>query len=291
MNIAFSTNAYKQTTLEAAIDSIASLGYQGVELMADVPHAYPPDMPPDRIVRIRQQLAARGLRLSNVNAFTLFAQGDTYHPTWIEDDLRLVAARIRHTQDVIRMTAALFDPTSGGGDKAGKPTISLQPGGPQGSISRETALNRYELGLRECLPLAEELGVILLIEPEPGLLIQHSHECVEFLRRMSHPNLKMNCDLGHFFCVEEDPAEVIRACAPWIAHVHLEDIKENRVHQHHIPGTGAMDWPAIFQALRDIHYTGWLTVELYPFESTPEQAARQAYAFLQQFSAGHYQIH
>ena len=40
MKLAFSTNAYKQTTLEAAIDSIASIGYTGVELMADLHHAY-----------------------------------------------------------------------------------------------------------------------------------------------------------------------------------------------------------------------------------------------------------
>jgi sugar phosphate isomerase/epimerase len=283
MKLAFSTNAYKQTTLEAAIDSIASVGYQGVELMADVPHAYPPDMPEERIGRIRDQLVARGLRLSNVNAFTLFAQGDTYHPTWIENDLRDVAKRIRHTQDVIRMTAAIAGtgaPAAGGGGGA---TISLQPGGPLGSIARDTALRRFEAGLQECLPLAQQHNITLMIEPEPGLLIQHSHECVEFLERINHPNLRMNCDLGHFYCVEEDPATVLRTCAAWIAHVHLEDIKENRVHQHHIPGTGAMDWRSIFDALRETSYGGWLTVELYPFESTAEEAARQAWTYLQAF--------
>jgi sugar phosphate isomerase/epimerase len=106
---------------------------------------------------------------------------------------------------------------------------------------------------------------------------------VEFLQQINHPNLKLNADLGHFFCVEEDPAEVIRTCAPWIAHIHLEDIKENRVHQHRIPGTGAMDWEAIFAAVRAIDYTGWLTVELYPYEDTAEDAARKALAFLRRF--------
>src|SRR5947199_10277253 len=101
MLIAFSTNAYKQTTLESAIDSIAAIGYQGVEIMADVPHAYPPDMPPERVARVKAQIAAKKLQVSNVNAFTLFAKGDTYHPSWIEDDLRLVAQRIEHTKHVI----------------------------------------------------------------------------------------------------------------------------------------------------------------------------------------------
>src|SRR4051794_28317459 len=217
MKLAFSTNAYKKTTLEAAIESIASLGYAGVELMADVPHAYPPDMPAARVAAVRELIARRGLAVSNVNAFTLFAIGDTYHPTWIEDDATLVAKRVAHTLNAIRMTAAV-----------GGKTISLQPGGPQGSVGREVALARYEAGLRECLPLAEQLGITLMVEPEPGLLIQHSWECVEFLRRVNHPSLKMNCDLGHFYCVDEDPATVLRECAESIAHVHLEDIKENR---------------------------------------------------------------
>jgi sugar phosphate isomerase/epimerase len=272
MKLAFSTNAYKKASLESAIDSIASLGYSGVEIMADIPHAYPPDMPADRIARIREQLAARRLIVSNVNAFTLFANGDTYHPTWIDNDLHRVIERVRHTQNTIRMTAEL-----------GGKTISLQPGGPLVSVPRDVALRRYEAGLMECLPIAEEHGITLMVEPEPGLLIQHSQECVEFLRRVDHPNLKMNCDLGHFFCVGEDPAEVVRSCSQWICHIHLEDIRENRVHQHLIPGEGAMDWQAIFDAIRGIGYTGWITVELYPYETTAEDAARKAFKFLQPY--------
>jgi sugar phosphate isomerase/epimerase len=270
--LAYSTNAYKQTTLENAIDSIAKLGYAGVEVMADVPHAYPPQMPGQRVASVRGQIEHLGLRVSNVNAFTLFALGDTYHPTWIEDDPALVTKRIEHTRNVIRMTAAL-----------GGRTISLQPGGPQGRLDRETALSRYEAGLRECLPLAREKGIVLMVEPEPGLVIQHAQECVDFLKRVNDPNLKMNCDLGHFYCVEEDPATVLRECADFIAHIHLEDIKENRVHQHRVPGEGAMDWAGIFQAIRDIQYEGWVTVELYPYESTAEEAGRKAIEYLRRF--------
>jgi len=278
MNLAFSTNAYKLTTLEAAIDSIASLGYAGVEIMADIPHAYPPNMPADRLARVKAQIEKLNLRVSNVNAFTLFALGDTYHPTWIENDPALIAQRITHTLNSIRMTHAL-----------GGKTISLQPGGPQGTLDRDAATQRFADSLSQCLPLAQQLGVTLMVEPEPGLLIQHSWECIEFLQKINHPNLKMNCDLGHFYCVDEDPAKVLRDCAPHIAHVHLEDIKENRVHQHHIPGTGAMDWPEIFAALKETGYTQnpnhWITVELYPYESTAEQAAKQAFEFLKPFTS------
>ena len=56
LKLAYSTNAYKQATLEEAVESIARIGYAGVELMADVPHAYPPEMGEERIGRLRAQL-------------------------------------------------------------------------------------------------------------------------------------------------------------------------------------------------------------------------------------------
>jgi sugar phosphate isomerase/epimerase len=78
----------------------------------------------------------------------------------------------------------------------------------------------------------------------------------------------MNCDIGHLFCVGDDPAAVIRNHAEHIAHVHVEDIGKNRVHQHLTPGKGVIDFAEIFRALDDIRYEGWTTVELYPYETT-----------------------
>src|SRR3982750_4624755 len=95
--LAFSTNAFKKHTLQEAIDAIASIGYRGVELMADVPHAYPPMFDQARRKSVKQQIRHLNLTVSNVNAFTLFACGDTYHPTWIEDDASLREKRIQHT--------------------------------------------------------------------------------------------------------------------------------------------------------------------------------------------------
>ncbi len=74
----------------------------------------------------------------------------------------------------------------------------------------------------------------------------------------------------------EDPAHVIRTLSSEIAHVHLEDIGSNRVHQHLTPGRGAMDFTAIVTALDDIGYSGNVTVELYPYESSAAGVARAA---------------
>src|SRR4051812_20561821 len=103
--LAFSTNAFKKNTLDEAIDAIGDIGYAGVELMADLHHAYPPAMDDARRRSTQAHLAQRNLPVSNVNAFTLFACGDTYHPTWIEDDPDKRQLRIDHTLRCIDLAA------------------------------------------------------------------------------------------------------------------------------------------------------------------------------------------
>src|SRR5690606_33558355 len=133
IQLAFSTNAFKKNTLEEAIDAIADIGYRGVEIMADVPHAYPPHLDEVRLERLKQQISRRGLTVSNVNAFTLFALGDTYHPTWIDDDPAKREQRILHTLNCLDLTSAF-----------NARTMSLQPGGPMigTTITRQQAGER-----------------------------------------------------------------------------------------------------------------------------------------------------
>ena len=273
IRLAFSTNAFKKNTLDEAINAIGDTGYAGCELMADLHHAYPPAMDPPRRAHTQQHLAARKLPVSNVNAFTLFACGDTYHPTWIENDPAARERRIAHTLQCIDLAAEF-----------GAKTISLQPGGPTigTGLSWDQAAERYAEGLSRVLPAAKAKGLILAVEPEPGLFIETAAEYLEFKNRFfkNDPNVLMNCDVGHLFCVGDDPADVIRKHADHVAHVHVEDIGKNRVHQHLTPGKGVMDFPAIFAALDDIDYAGWVTVELYPYETTAAGVAKLAYEHL-----------
>lgn len=272
--LAFSTNAFKKHTLEEAIDAIAAIGYRGVELMADVPHAYPPTFDSARRRAVKQQLRDLKLSVSNINAFTLFACGDTYHPTWIEHDETLRQRRIDHTIASVEL-ANEFECK----------TISLQPGGPLigTTCSRQLAGELFADGLEHVLPIARRLGVTLAIEPEPGLFVESSREYLDFKHEFfpNESSIRMNCDIGHLFCVGEDPARVIRDASTEIVHVHLEDIGKNRVHQHLTPGKGAIDFASIFAALDAIQYDDRATVELYPYETTAAGVAKQAWDFLQ----------
>ena len=268
--LAFSSNAFKQNTLAEAIDALAAIGYRGVEFMADLHHAWPPEFSAARRAETKRQLANRGMAVSNVNAFTCFVHGDTYHPTFLTDDPRKLKIRVDHTKAVLEL-AAEFDCR----------TVSVQPGGPTigTTLTPESAAERFAEALHDCLPVARANGVTIAVEPEPGLLIQSADEYSQFKEMYfaDEPLVRMNCDIGHLFCVGDDPAAVIRSLPGDIAHVHVEDIGADHVHQHLTPGQGVIDFPAVFRALDAIGYAGWTTVELYPFVTTAAGTAKVAW--------------
>jgi len=272
MKFAFSSNAFTNFSLLDAIKEISQVGYLGIEIMCDVPHAYPPNINGEMIDEIKNTLAKNKLEISNFNTFTLFALGDTYHPSWIETSDEKREARIKHTIDCIDLAHQL-----------GSKNISIEPGGPllpTENLSTEKAFQLFEQGINKVLPHAEKKQVKILIEPEPGLLLENSKQFLEFMKRFDSNFLKLNFDIGHFYCVNEDPSTLILELRDYIEHFHMADIKD-RVHYHLIPGLGAIDFQAVFKSIKEIGYDGYITVELYPYKENPLEAAKTSFKYLQ----------
>lgn len=271
MDFAFSTNAFKKFSLSDTINVLSEIGYRGIEILCDVPHAYPKTQSGPEISEIKQLLSKLRISVSNLNAFTLFAIGDTYHPSWIEGDPSLRKLRINHTIDCIKLAR-----------KLGSKNISTEPGGPitNNELSRVESLKVFEDGINQVLKTAEEESVTVLVEPEPGLLIENSEQFVRFIKNFDTESIGLNLDIGHFFCVGEDPSQVIHKLSEYIHHVHLEDISADRQHNHLILGEGAIDISSALRSLKDVGYEGYVTVELYPYQDCPAYAAKQAMKFI-----------
>lgn len=272
MKLAFSTNAFKKFSLVESIKAIADIGYDAIEILCDIPHAYPPNFTGKKIQTVRELISKCNIQISNLNAFTLYAITDVYHPSWIENDGHLRELRIQHTINCIQLAR-----------KIGAKNLSTEPGGPF-DRNRSNYIGKLEKlfidGLARAALIAEQEGIKLLVEPEPNLLLENSRQFLNFIKNVHSDSIKLNFDIGHFYCVGEDPVKLIYELSEYIEHFHLADIADNRIHNHLIPGQGAIDFRSVFKAIDKIGYKGFVTVELYPYQHNPLYAAKTAYKYL-----------
>jgi sugar phosphate isomerase/epimerase len=270
MKFAFSSNAFTRYSLAETIKILAEIGYDGIEIMADVPHAYPLYFSDQDILQTKKLLQETGIAISNVNAFMHNADGDTYHPSWIEKDEKERVRRIEYTLRCIDLAAQL-----------GAGHISTEPGGPLEGVSRREGLQFFREGLHAIEGRAKEKGIRILIEPEPGLLVEKSSQFQELFADLDPRVFGINFDIGHFFCVGEDPAALVPILKECASHFHVEDIAASRKHHHLKLGEGAIDIPGVLDAIAESGFSGFVTVELYTCADEPEAAARDAFQYLQ----------
>ena len=113
--------------------------------------------------------------------------------------------------------------------------------------------------VRPCLEYAEKNDVCLLLEPINRYetnLINSTNDAINFLERMGNPpNLKILWDIFHANIEDASFADVICAMGSKLGHVHLADSNRG------FPGSGHIDFVAIFTQFGTIGYTDWLSFE------------------------------
>ncbi len=274
VDLAFSTNAYVRHDLPEAVRRVADHGYDGVEVLADDPHAFLPAFGERDLRALHDALDDTGLGVSNVNANTAMGYYDDRPPSAFfepslctaDDDAR--EWRVGYTKDAIDLADAVDAPAVC--VASGRPL----PGNPPGQ-AREYLLD----SLHAILDHAEKRGVQVGVEFEPELVVEDTEETLALLDDVGRDALGVNLDLGHAAVTGTDLADAVRACAGRIAGVHLEDIAGgvDGKHYHLIPGDGDLDFRPTFDALDDAGYDGWITLELYTYPDEPDRAAREAF--------------
>lgn len=131
---------------------------------------------------------------------------------------------------------------------------------PEGE-SVERCLNSLVHNLEVCLPLAEAAGVALLVEPMnridmPNALIGDIDAAVSLIRTHFDGRLGLQFDIYHIAQNGGDPAALFLVYADLIKHIQFSDTPRRSA-----PGTGDVDFPRVFSAIRDSGYNGWAGAE------------------------------
>lgn len=140
-------------------------------------------------------------------------------------------------------------------------------------------------------------GVTMAIEPLnrfETFFLNTAADAARLSSEINHPNVGVLFDTFHANIEEKDIAAGYRTVGRHLKHVHACE------NDRGIPGSGHVEWTSVFQALREVRYDGWLTIESFGFalpnlsaaaaiwrdiEATPESIAVEGVKFLKK-SAG-----
>lgn len=124
---------------------------------------------------------------------------------------------------------------------------------------------------------ANSWGVRPVIHPHAGGYIEFSDEIVAMLDAIPYETAGLCLDTGHLYYSGMDPVTWLKEYKDRLDYVHFKDVNDKVYHEvlnEHIRffdgcgkgsmcpiGTGSLDYPAIKQALEDIGYAGYITIE------------------------------
>ncbi len=227
----------------------ARAGFRGVEI------AFPYVAP--------AQQTARQLRENNLKMVQILApfdweggeRGIACHPT-----------RIREFRDSMQVAVdyAL---------QIGSPLIHVMAGNVQPEMDRDECWKTFIDNVRAASELAATSNLTVILEPccrahLPRFLYHTLEEGVEVIRQAGCSNVKLCFDTFH---VETEAGNVVERLGdyfPYLGHVQVADVPGRRE-----PGTGKINFGALFNLLESRGWSGWVGCEYSPSGATCDSLA------------------
>ncbi|HKW38724.1 MAG TPA: hydroxypyruvate isomerase family protein [Burkholderiales bacterium] len=131
----------------------------------------------------------------------------------------------------------------------------------------------YVSNLRYAAGELAAAGMTLLVEPVsthavPGFFLSRSADAFALVDEVGADNLKVQYDLYHMRLMGDDLAAEIAANLGRIGHMQLADVPGR-----HEPGSGTIDFPALFDLADRLGYRGWIGAEYLPSGKTADSLA------------------
>lgn len=221
-----------------AIEEIADVGFEGIQLRANIVQRFG-----DRPGALRDLLAKHQL------TFVALSSGN----------LSLDPAREQTLIDE-HVARARFLKESGG---LFLQIIDERPAGRAATSDDYVRLGRLLTTLGE---RTSDLGITLAYHPHMGALGEKPEEVSKILDASDARFVKLLLDIAHYQQGGGHPAQAIRQYADRLGLLHIKDVESRtgapESYRFVELGRGRVDLPAVFAALRDVRFAGWAVVEL-----------------------------
>jgi len=135
---------------------------------------------------------------------------------------------------------------------------------------RKLAWDNYLQCIDFACTLAAQASITVMIEPlnnidRPRYLLNTQAQALEAIETLRKTNLRVMLDIFHLQRGEGNLIERMKKSLPYAAHVQIADNPGR-----HEPGTGEVNFEAVFKALQDANYSEYIGCEYLPLRTSEE---------------------
>ncbi len=261
MKLAICNETFQDWPFEKAFAFAADCGYTGIEIAPFTMAPYATQIPPSRRAEVRRQAEDAGLEV--VGLHWLLAKTEGFHVTSPDAEVR------RRTADYLKELVQLCVDLGGKVMVFGSPQQrNLLPG-----VSHDQALEYAADVFHRLLPALEANEVVVALEPlgpQETTFLVTTAEAVALAERIGSPQVRLHLDCKAMATEPIPPADLIRRYHQLMAHFHANDPNRQG------PGMGQLDMRPILEALGEVDYRGWVSVEVFDYSPGVECLARKS---------------
>jgi sugar phosphate isomerase/epimerase len=266
MKLAICNETFQNWPFERAFAFAAECGYTGLEIAPFTIANHVTDISAAKREEIRQQADAAGLQI--IGLHWLLAKTEGLYLTTPDAAVR------KRTAEYLRELAHFCADLGGHVMVFGSPKQrDLLPG-----ISRPQAMEYAAEVFGQVVPVLEETGIVVALEPlgphETTFLVTTA-ETVQLAEQIGSPHVRLHLDCKAMATEAEPIPELIRKYHRLMAHFHVNDPNLQG------PGFGQLDFLPILQALGEVDYQGWVSVEVFDYTPGVERLALESIQYLQ----------
>ncbi len=237
---------------EETLRRLAEVGFKDIEVSVGPPHIWPPDVDASGRAKMLRVFDKHGVRPSLINR-----RFNDLNIASINPGVR--AETIREMKDDIDLAADL-----------GAPYMMIVPGKPTPLFSPppEEIWRLAREGVEQCVEHASRKGVTCLLENVGYSLCHVGGELRRMAEEINSEHCRVHYDVANAN-LYESPTDAIREIGPWLGCVHLSD-NDGKVWSHSPIGEGNIDFAGVFEALKDVSFSGPSFLEINVYESQDE---------------------
>ncbi len=145
------------------------------------------------------------------------------------------------------------------------PMLLISSGPEMPGRSREEQFAAMVESAKRCGDLAAKADRTLVVEPFKGTIgtapvfLATCTDGLALIKEADHPHVRLLFDIYHEYTQTGDVIPTLEEAAPYTAIFHVADSPGR-----HEPGTGKIDFPSVYAAIRDADFKGYIAMEYRP---------------------------